>query len=78
MVRWKPRPQDYQAQGATGESSLPERPGAPPVAWGMPGQPEPYLDTIVVLALAIGARRGELLTLSWPDVDLSRGTLTFH
>lgn len=38
----------------------------------------PYLHTVVVLALATGARRGELLTLRWPDVDLKRGTLTFH
>jgi integrase len=38
----------------------------------------PYLHTIVVLALATGARRGELLGLQWPDVDLKRGTLTFQ
>jgi integrase len=38
----------------------------------------PYLYTIMVLALATGARRGELLSLRWPDVDLRRGTLTFH
>ena len=33
---------------------------------------------VVVLALATGARRGELLRLRWPDVDLKRGTLTFQ
>ena len=38
----------------------------------------PYLHTIVVLALATGARREELLGVRWPDVDLKRGTLTFH
>jgi integrase len=38
----------------------------------------PYLYMVVMLALATGARRGELLTLRWPDVDLKRGTLTFH
>jgi integrase len=38
----------------------------------------PYLYIIVMLALATGARRGELLRLCWPDVDLKRGTLTFH
>jgi len=38
----------------------------------------PYLYTVVMLALATGARRGELLSLCWPDVDLKRGTLTFH
>jgi len=36
------------------------------------------LYTIVVLALATGGRQQELLTLRWPDVDLRRGTLTFH
>jgi integrase len=38
----------------------------------------PYLYIVVMLALATGARRGELLGLRWPDVDLQRGTLTFH
>jgi integrase len=38
----------------------------------------PSLHTIVVLALSTGARRGELLTLHWSDVDLKRGTLTFQ
>jgi len=31
-----------------------------------------------VLALATGARRGELLNLRWSDVNVKRGTLTFH
>ena len=31
-----------------------------------------------MLALATGARRGELLALRWSDVDLKRCTLTFH
>jgi integrase len=35
-------------------------------------------DTIVVVALSTGARRGELLNLRWSDVDLKRGTLTFR
>jgi integrase len=38
----------------------------------------PYLHTLTVLALATGARRGELQGLRWPDVDLQRGPLTFH
>jgi integrase len=38
----------------------------------------PYLYIIVVLALSTGARRGELLTLHWPDVDLKRRVLTFR
>ena len=37
-----------------------------------------YLYTIVVLALSTGARRGELLSLHWSDVDLKRGMLTFR
>jgi len=37
-----------------------------------------YLYAITVLALATGARRGELLNLHWSDVDMKRGTLTFH
>jgi integrase len=36
------------------------------------------LYLIVVLALSTGARRGELLSLRWPDVDLQRGMLTFQ
>jgi integrase len=38
----------------------------------------PSLYPAVVLALATGARKGELLSLRWPDVDLKRATLTFH
>jgi len=38
----------------------------------------PYLYIVVMLALATGARRGELLRLGWSDVDLRRGVLTFH
>jgi integrase len=37
----------------------------------------PYLYTIVVLAITTGARRGELLSLHWSNVDLKRGSLTF-
>jgi len=36
------------------------------------------LYTIVVLALSTGARRGELLSLHWSDVNLKRGMLTFR
>lgn len=36
------------------------------------------LYTIVVLALSTGARKMELLTLRWDDVDLRRGTITIH
>jgi len=38
----------------------------------------PHLHLVVVLALSCGARKGELVSLRWPDVDLKRGTLTFH
>src|SRR5262249_35833431 len=38
----------------------------------------PHLYLVVMLALSCGARKGELVSLRWPDVDLKRGTLTFH
>lgn len=38
----------------------------------------PHLYTVVMLAFSCGARKGELVSLRWPDVDLKRGTLTFH
>ena len=38
----------------------------------------PSLYPVVALALATGARKGELLSLRWPDADLKRGTLIFH
>jgi integrase len=34
---------------------------------------DPTLHLIVVLALSTGARRGEIMNLRWPDVDLPRG-----
>jgi len=37
-----------------------------------------YLYTIFVLALSTGARRMEILSLSWCDVDLVRGVITLH
>ena len=40
--------------------------------------PHPYLHTVVTLALSTGARKGELLGLEWPDVDLGKQTLTFY
>lgn len=38
----------------------------------------PDLHPAVVLALSTGARRGEILSLTWADVDLKRGLLTFR
>jgi integrase len=38
----------------------------------------PYLYIVVVLALSTGARKMELMTLRWPDVDLQRGLITLH
>lgn len=37
-----------------------------------------WLHPLVLLALATGARRGELLGLRWADVDLERGVITLH
>jgi len=36
----------------------------------------PLLYTVVVLALATGARKGEIMGLTWDDVSLKRGTAT--
>lgn len=38
----------------------------------------PYLYLVVVLALSTGARKMEILGLSWRDVDLERGIITLH
>lgn len=38
----------------------------------------PLLYDVVVLALSTGARKGELLTLRWADVDFARHQLVFH
>jgi integrase len=38
----------------------------------------PYLYLVVVLALSTGARKQEILSLRWPDVDLQRGIITLH
>jgi integrase len=38
----------------------------------------PFLYTAVVLALSTGARRTEIWSLRWPDVDLQRGVITLH
>ncbi len=37
-----------------------------------------YLYLLVLLAVTTGARRAELLGLTWQDVDLKRGIATFH
>lgn len=38
----------------------------------------PYLYTLVILALSTGARKMELVGLRWQAVDLARGRVTFH
>ncbi|NEX19754.1 site-specific integrase [Thiorhodococcus mannitoliphagus] len=38
----------------------------------------PWLHTVVVLALSTGMRKGELMGLRWPDVDLPRGRITLR
>jgi len=37
-----------------------------------------YLYTVVVLALSTGMRQGEIMNLTWDDVDLNRGRVTLH
>lgn len=38
----------------------------------------PFLYAIVLLSLATGARKGEILGLKWTDLDFTRSTATFH
>lgn len=38
----------------------------------------PYLHTVVVLALSTGMRQGEIMNLRWADVDLERRRLVLH
>ncbi len=38
----------------------------------------PYLLTVVVLALSTGMRQGEVMNLEWRDVDLARGWITLR
>jgi integrase len=38
----------------------------------------PYLYLVVVLALSTGARKMEILNLTWQNVDLQRGAITLH
>lgn len=38
----------------------------------------PYLYVVVVLALATGMRQGEIISLTWADVDLNKGRITLH
>lgn len=38
----------------------------------------PYLYIIVVLCISTGARKNEILSLTWKDVDLDRAIITLH
>jgi integrase len=42
------------------------------------GSRNPWLYTVVVLALSTGARKMELRRLRWPDVDVQRQVITLH
>ncbi len=42
------------------------------------GRPNRVLAPVVVLALATGARKMELLRLTWAEVDLRRARITLH
>lgn len=38
----------------------------------------PYIYPVVVLALSTGARKMEILRLTWQDIDFNRRVMTFH
>src|SRR6186997_2268362 len=38
----------------------------------------PFLYPVVVLALSTGMRHGEIMSLTWDDVDLKRGRAVLH
>ncbi len=40
--------------------------------------PNPYLYPVVVLALSTGARKMEILSLAWKDVDFGRSVIVIH
>ncbi len=37
-----------------------------------------YLATIYIIAVSTGMRKGEILSLTWADVDLQRGAIVLH
>lgn len=37
-----------------------------------------FLHPVVVLALSTGMRRGEIMTLRWPQIDLKKGRILLH
>lgn len=39
---------------------------------------DPYLDTVVKLALTTGGRYGEIMGLSWQDISFERNSITFR
>jgi integrase len=47
-------------------------------AWTVEHRPTPALRLYILAALQTGARRGELLRLTWADVDMKRRALTFR
>ncbi len=48
------------------------------ILWACQQSDNEYLYTIVVLALSTGARRNEILTLKWENIDFDRQVITLH
>ena len=67
---------DYRATRRRRPSGAHSPPRKPP-GWSPPSTGD-SLEAFFVLALTTGARRGELLGLSWDDVDLKAGTMTMR
>ncbi len=79
-VRWGWLRENPAARASPGPGQAPEiRPPAPEAVLALlqrAQQDDEAFAVFLVLAAVTGARRGELLALRWPDLDLEAGTMT--
>ena len=64
-----------EARGRVRFLDTPER---EKLLWACREAKSSYLYIVVVLALSTGMRQGEIMNLSWNDVDLKKGRITLH